>query len=389
VSVAGTPPFFYQWSFNGVNLFGHHGPVLTLSNLQPRQAGIYSVIVLNSAGFVESSNALLSVVSPPSILQQPVSRSVYIKPDARAANLTDGTNATFTVLAESGNSSVTYQWRFNSVDIPSATNASITVANVQLADEGDYSCAVSDSVTTVYSDIARLSPLISPVVVRRPVSQTVVEGSDFSQSVEVTGNPLPFAYSWRRGSIVVATNSGNYRSNFITLNSTTAGLTNTINSPSNSHTMRLVIYNDANRSPGVLVQFTNTVVADFDRDGIPDVVENSLGLSPTNAADAALDTDGDGMSNRSEYIAGTDPTNAASYLKVDRLTATGPVRIEFLAVSNRTYAVEAAGELAGGPWARVADVVASATNRLVEVFDPIPTTVSTQRVYRLVTPRTP
>jgi hypothetical protein len=105
---------------------------------------------------------------------------------------------------------------------------------------------------------ARLSPWLQPIIIVPPVNQTVVEGSDFSQSVEVTGNPVPFAYSWRRGSIVIATNSGNYRSNFITLNATAAGLILTNNIQSSNYTMRLVVYNDANnfaRHPDQLHQY--------------------------------------------------------------------------------------------------------------------------------------
>src|SRR6185503_17261826 len=106
---------------------------------------------------------------------------------------------------------------------------------------------------------------------------------------------------------------------------------------SSNYTMRLVVYNDANNAPGILVTFTNTVLADLDRDGIPDVVEQELGLSTNNASDAALDLDGDGMSNRAEYLAGTDPTNAASYLKIEPAILPGAAAVRMAAVSNRTY----------------------------------------------------
>jgi len=58
------------------------------------------------------------------------------------------------------------------------------------------------------------------------------------------------------------------------------------------------------------------VLADFDRDGLPDVLERSIGLDTNNAADALLDPDGDGVSTRNEYRAGTDPLDPASYLHV-------------------------------------------------------------------------
>ena len=92
---------------------------------------------------------------------------------------------------------------------------------------------------------ARLTPWISPVIVVAPVAQTVVEGSDFTMSVEATGNPLPFAYSWRRGSSVIATNFGNYRSNFVTLNATNAGLILINNIQSSNYQMRVIVYNES------------------------------------------------------------------------------------------------------------------------------------------------
>jgi hypothetical protein len=387
VAASGTEPFFYQWLFNGNSLSdgpgisGANSPTLSFPSLQGNQAGDYSVVIFNSGGSVQSATARVRVLFPPSIVVQPTNRNVRIRPDPNSAPTT---NATFTAVATSGNSEVNYQWRFNGVDIPGATSPALTITDVQLDEEGDYSCVISDSVTTVYSATARLSPWISPIVVQAPLSQTVVEGSDFTASVEVSGNPMPFAYSWRRGSIVIATNSGNYRSNFITLNTTTAGLILTNNIQSSNYQMRLVIYNAANNSPGVLATYTNTVLADFDRDGIPDLVESSLGLATNNPADAALDLDGDGMSNRSEYTAGTDPASNLSYLRIDQ--GPGAATVSVAAVSNRTYTVQFTDNLNSGLWSRLADIVARPNNRVESFTD---ATWTTNRFYRVVVPRQP
>jgi hypothetical protein len=383
VSVAGTPPFSYRWRYNGTNPVGS-SPTLTLNNVQANQAGPYSVVVFNSAGSADSASARLSVVFPPSIIQQPLSRSVYIKPDPRAANLADGTNVTFVVGASSGNPGLGYQWFFNGTSIPGATASSLLITNVSLEDEGDYSVAVSDSVDTVMSATARLVPWLQPVIVKPPVGQVIAAGSDFTMSVEVTGNPVPIAYSWRRGSIVIATNSGNYRSNFVTLNSAAAGLILTNNILSSNYTMRLVVYNDANNSPGILIAFTNTIVADLDRDGIPDYIEQDLGLSTNNAVDAGLDLDGDGASNRAEYLAGTDPASNLSYLRIDQ--GPGAATVSVAAVSNRTYTIQFTDNLNSGAWSRLADIVARPNNRVESFIDP---NWTTNRFYRAVVPRQP
>jgi len=388
VTASGPGPILYQWRRNGGNIPGATGPSFTIFNLQPAQAGLYTVLVFNSAGSVESPAAQLTVMLPPTILVQPVSRAVYIKPDAKAANLPAGTNVTFTISAASGNSAVSYQWRFNGVEIPGATTSSLTVTNVQLASEGDYTCAVIDSIATIISAPARLVPWISPVIVQKPADIVVAAGSDFTASIEVTGNPTPFAYSWRRnlGSIVVNTNSGNYRSNFIVLNTAAALLNLTNNIQSSNFQMRIVVYNDANRAPGVTTTFNVTVLADADRDGIPDVIEQGLGLDTNSVADAAGDLDGDGMSNRAEFIAGTDPTNSLSYLKIGQSITPGIANVEFAAVSNHTYTVQCTDSFNEGTWSRLRDIVARSTNEVWTLNDPAWTT---NRFYRVVTPRQP
>ena len=66
VSATGTQPLFYQWRFNGTNILGATNALLTLSNVQPVQAGIYVVQVANGGGSTNSANAVLTVITPPS-----------------------------------------------------------------------------------------------------------------------------------------------------------------------------------------------------------------------------------------------------------------------------------------------------------------------------------
>ena len=71
VTVSGTGPLSYQWSFNGTNLNGATNTSLTLTNVQSSQAGNYAVWVTNAYGSVLSSNALL-LVSPDHFTWSPI-----------------------------------------------------------------------------------------------------------------------------------------------------------------------------------------------------------------------------------------------------------------------------------------------------------------------------
>jgi hypothetical protein len=73
VAVSGTK-LSYKWYFNGKNAnngFGNASPSFTVTNVQPDDAGLYFVEVKNAGGTVMSSNAVLTVVSPPVTLASP------------------------------------------------------------------------------------------------------------------------------------------------------------------------------------------------------------------------------------------------------------------------------------------------------------------------------
>jgi hypothetical protein len=58
------PGTTYQWYFNGSPLSGATGASLALTNVQPAQAGAYTVVISNLNGAVTSAPARLAVIAP-------------------------------------------------------------------------------------------------------------------------------------------------------------------------------------------------------------------------------------------------------------------------------------------------------------------------------------
>jgi len=97
------------------------------------------------------------------------------------------------------------------------------------------------------------------------------------------------------------------------------------------------------RTGGTLI-YSNVVLdanGDADGDGIPNGYEQSHGLDPLNAGDAALDKDGDGFSSLQEYLAGTDPTNKMSFFHVTSVAKEGNnVRVTWMMGPGKTNALQ-------------------------------------------------
>src|SRR5205823_6311583 len=77
VSASGDEPFSYQWRFNGTHIPDATTDNLTLANVQPGDAGSYSVLITNLGGIALSSDAVLTVIA-----HQPVRiDAITITPD--------------------------------------------------------------------------------------------------------------------------------------------------------------------------------------------------------------------------------------------------------------------------------------------------------------------
>jgi len=205
VAASGAGPFTFQWFFNGTFLPGATSSNLTLSNITTNQAGNYTVSVANAAGSVVSSPAVLTVLVLPAITAQPQSQTVGF-----------GSNATFTVTA-TGTAPLRYQWDFNGSIIPNATNATLVLTNVQLAQAGNYSVAVTNLAGATNSAVAVLNVTGGtgpPVIVQQPSSLILPPGQTANFFVGATGL-IPLTYQWFQNGVAIpnATNSALSRVN--------------------------------------------------------------------------------------------------------------------------------------------------------------------------------
>ncbi len=105
-----------------------------------------------------------------------------------------GTAATFSADAI-GAAPLAYQWYFDKVAIPGATNAAFTIAQAVAKNNGSYDVVVSNLLGPVTSSIVTLTAYTPPTITRPPKSEVVKAGQTISLSVTATGSPL--AYQWQ------------------------------------------------------------------------------------------------------------------------------------------------------------------------------------------------
>jgi uncharacterized delta-60 repeat protein len=190
VTAVGDPTLIYQWRFNGVALTGQTNTFLILNNVQPTNAGNYSLVVTNAYGAATSANALLAVKLPPVVVTPPQPQSVVV-----------GQPGTFTVT-HTGDGPCTYQWLKAGVPLPGATSQTLTIPNSQVSDQGLYSIVITCPFGTVTSPPARLTVNEPPVIVVHPVSQAVLIGNSVVFSGAAVGTPTLF-YQWRKNGVAI------------------------------------------------------------------------------------------------------------------------------------------------------------------------------------------
>jgi alpha-tubulin suppressor-like RCC1 family protein len=139
------PSFIFQWLFNSVPILGATNAWLSLHDTQQQFVGDYSLVVSGGSTVLTGRVAAVTVTPrTPIIRQQPGDRLALPRGET-----------TFAVLAV-GTGPLNYQWRFNDADLPNATNSTLNLSPLQLANDGLYQVIVSNPLGAVTSAVARL-----------------------------------------------------------------------------------------------------------------------------------------------------------------------------------------------------------------------------------------
>lgn len=142
----------------------------------------YSCNVVNDNGVTPSGTILVFAAEvAPVITEQPQSGSVN-----------EGDNLTFTVASDNTDS---YQWRKDEVNIPGATNASFTITDIVVSDEGSYSCSLTNTAGStnsigVRAGVNRQAPFITE---QPSPSESQIIGGSVTFTVE---SPNATAFDW-------------------------------------------------------------------------------------------------------------------------------------------------------------------------------------------------
>ena len=184
VTVDGSGNLFIADTYNQrVRRVTAQGPELTFESILSA-GGNYQVIVTSAYGSVTSATAVINVLAPP----------VIISPFKNVSALV-GAQATFSVDV-TGTPPLAYQWLFSGTNLDDATNASLTLTNVQGSNAGSYAVVVTNSEGSVTGVVATLAVGSIITVTTQPSNQTVFVGTNLVLGVAVSGTG-PFNYQWQ------------------------------------------------------------------------------------------------------------------------------------------------------------------------------------------------
>jgi hypothetical protein len=134
VIASGSAPLSYQWRLNGTNLTGATNTFYTKKNIQPPDAGNYSVVITNVAGGAISSNAALIVTvlstNAPSVMSQ---LPTQIGPFSATMNAAVVANGTITTAWFEWGTNLDYGWQAPANALGNAfqmTEVSATITNL-------------------------------------------------------------------------------------------------------------------------------------------------------------------------------------------------------------------------------------------------------------------
>ncbi len=194
VAADGTAPLLYRWKKED-NFITNNSeePSLVIENVAKKDAGIYSVRIMNDAGVKWSETATLSVdPETPYIVSQPSSESVA-----------EGDSVALSVEAI-GSGKLSYQWSKDGDKIPAAINPDYSIKSITFENEGEYHVVISNGFGTEKSRAAYLEvrDKRAAYITQQPYSQVITEGDTMEFSVVASGD-APHTHQWTLNGVIL------------------------------------------------------------------------------------------------------------------------------------------------------------------------------------------
>lgn len=142
----GDGPFTYQWMHDNAAIVGATNFDYVVDAPIKYDAGTYRVHVLGAGGETTSDPVTVAILEPPRITRSPESVSAPL-----------GSSGISLSAAADGAGSLGFQWRLNGRTIPDATNDTLTIASLRLADAGLYTVTVTSPGGAATSDGAEVT----------------------------------------------------------------------------------------------------------------------------------------------------------------------------------------------------------------------------------------
>jgi len=171
--------------------------VFTKATTTTNDYGIWFCIVGNGAGYIQSSNAYVTVGTDPAItsdpqpVQVPTSGGVAVFQTAAT-----GPNLKYSWLSRSG-VTVTNGTYPNGTVVKGATTARLTLSSINANDVfGLYHARVTNSCGSDNSAEAKLTVTDCPIITQQPLNATGVQGENAVFALSAIGSPPP-SYQWQ------------------------------------------------------------------------------------------------------------------------------------------------------------------------------------------------
>jgi alpha-tubulin suppressor-like RCC1 family protein len=127
-----------------------------------------------------------------------VPSTIFSQPTGGTKNV--GSDYTFTISAR-GSKPLTYQWYKNGSIISGENTNELNLTNLQLTDDANYYCKVSNNGYSIDSNTAKLNVLVSISFATQPSSVSANPNSNVSFTASAVGTP-PITYKWYKNSLI-------------------------------------------------------------------------------------------------------------------------------------------------------------------------------------------